>query len=92
MVSSDLLSASLQLIAERGMSSFLQATDEAISGIDMQRAIDCWIGAVETTDWIPEMGSERFVRLVTAKALATCAGHAGPASGQCTWPLHPDTD
>jgi hypothetical protein len=58
-------------IAERGLSSFLNAIAESSPGTDLEVASDCWIRAMETTTWNPEEGAEKFVRRVTIKALAT---------------------
>jgi hypothetical protein len=73
MESSDFLSPSLQTIAERGLSSFLQAIAEVAPEEDLQKAGDCWIRALKTTDWRPGETSDRFICDVTINALAITA-------------------
>jgi hypothetical protein len=62
-------------VAERGLSSFLNAIAESSPGADLEVASDCWIRAMETTTWNPEESAEKFVRRVTVKALATGSHH-----------------
>jgi hypothetical protein len=66
-------SSDLQSIAERGLSSFLQAVAEVTPDEDLKKAGECWIRAMETTDWNPGEGADRFICHVTANALAICA-------------------
>jgi hypothetical protein len=66
----------MHLIAERGLSSFLNAIAESSPGADLEVASDCWLRALEATTWNPEENAERFVRRVTIKALATRPHHA----------------
>ena len=73
MGSSDLLSANLQSIAERGLSSFLQAIAGIAPDEDLQKAGDCWIRALEATDWSSGESSDRFICHVTINALAVTA-------------------
>jgi len=73
MSSSHLTSSSLQSIAERGLCSFLRALAEVAPSVDPQRACDCWIRAVEKTEWSPDESADRFICHVTACAMASCA-------------------
>jgi hypothetical protein len=74
MSSCDLESTNVQNLAERGLSSFLRAVGEDAPDKDLQTAGDCWIRAIETTDWIPGESTDRFIRRVTIHALAIDAG------------------
>jgi len=73
MNSSDLASTNPEFIAERGLSSFLQAIAEVAPDEDLQKASDCWIRALETTDWRIGESSDRFVCHVTIYAMAIIA-------------------
>ncbi|MGA2168563.1 MAG: hypothetical protein ABSG62_10145 [Terracidiphilus sp.] len=73
MDSSVLVSTSLESVAERGLSSFLQAIAEVAPDEDLQKAGDCWIRALETTDWRPGESSDSFICHVTINALAITA-------------------
>lgn len=78
--SSNLMLATLQAIAERGLSSFLQAIAAVAPEIDLQQAADCWIRAVEGTDWNPEMSSETFISQITIGALTTYSDSEGSST------------
>jgi hypothetical protein len=73
MDSSDLVSTSLESVAERGLSSFLQAIAGIAPDEDLQKAGDCWIRALEATDWSSGESSDRFICHVTINALAVTA-------------------
>ncbi len=95
MTTSDLLCANLQFISERGLSSFLQAIAEIVPDIDLSDASDCWMRAVESTDWVTGMSAERFIRQVAMNALASSARHGLPIPERCflsqmavTRPIH----
>lgn len=70
---SDSMSTNLESIAERGLSSFLQAISAVAPDEDLQKASDCWIRALETTDWSASESSDRFVCQVTINAMAIIA-------------------
>ena len=72
----DLASTNLESLAERGLSSFLRAVGEGASGADIERAGDCWIRAMESTEWGAGENADRFIRRVTVRALAgeACGG------------------
>jgi hypothetical protein len=71
MASSELQATDWQVIAERGLSSFLRAVACVIPGTDLEDAGDCWIGAMASTQWDPRMSPERFIVQITISALAT---------------------
>jgi hypothetical protein len=71
MAFSDLPATDLQAIAERGLSSFLRAVARVVPGTDLEDAADCWLRAVESTEWDPKMSSDRFIVQITINALAT---------------------
>jgi len=83
MGSSDLLSANLQSIAERGLSSFLQAIAEGQPDDDLRKASDCWIRAMETTDWSPGVSADKFICQVTINAMAISAEDNSPNFRGC---------
>ena len=74
----NLASTNLESLAERGLSSFLRAVGEGASGEDLERAGDCWIRAMERTEWGAGESADRFIRRVTVRALA---GRGGDGCG-----------
>lgn len=62
-------SVNLQSIAERGLGAFLEAVADSSAGIDLWKASDAWIRALETTAWNPGDSAEKFISRVTRHAL-----------------------
>jgi hypothetical protein len=56
-------------IIERALSSFLQAIAEVIPNVDLQKAGDSWIRAMETTRKNQSQDLDKFLRQVTINAL-----------------------
>lgn len=73
MTSSRLQSAKLQSIAERGLGAFLLALAKVAPDEDRQKALDCWIRALETTEWRHGESSDAFIRHITINARALAA-------------------
>jgi hypothetical protein len=83
MGSSNLLPDNLQLIAEGGLSSFLRAIAEVAPDEDLEKAGECWIRAMEATDWNPAESTDRFICRATINALAIAAEHSSLSLGKC---------
>jgi hypothetical protein len=69
METSDSWCEGLQSISELGLGSFLQALAEVTPDENLQKASDCWVRALEFTDWSPGESSERIICRVTINAL-----------------------
>jgi hypothetical protein len=65
--------APFESIAERGLCAFLLAIAEATPGADLKKAGDCWIRALERTEWKSSESAERFIRHVTIRAMTAYA-------------------
>ena len=70
----ELATVELESVAERGLSSFLQAFAHPAPDENLQKIGDCWIRAIETTDWSPGESADKFICHVTINALAIHAG------------------
>ena len=56
-------------IIERALSSFLKAIAEVVPNVDLKKASDNWIRAMETTKKNQSQNIDQFLRQVTINAL-----------------------